>query len=124
MQPLKILPPPAAGALIVLGSHSLGIWRALDNVYAFLLLIQHAVPTANQMQNIASMHCNHESALGTLIFWQYAAAFAALPIWCAASHCRAALLNPVLGWVDPEGRRRAPAVNERMHALRCSACAG
>ena len=71
----------------MLGSHGLGLWRALDPVFAFMLLMQHAVPTANQMQNIASMSSNNENSIGTLIFWQYIAAFAALPVWCAAPCC-------------------------------------
>lgn len=46
-------------------------------------LLQWSVPTANQMQNLASMHNNNEQAMGTLIFWQYVAACLALPVWCA-----------------------------------------
>ncbi|KAL4436934.1 hypothetical protein ABPG75_004073 [Micractinium tetrahymenae] len=72
---------PAVGAVIVIGSNKLGLWTPLNPVFTFVLLLQWAVPTANQMQNLASMHNNNEQAMGTLIFWQYMAACLALPAW-------------------------------------------
>lgn len=36
--------------MVVLGSHALGWWAPLDPVFSFVLLLQWAVPTANQMQ--------------------------------------------------------------------------
>lgn len=72
---------PVIGGVIVIGSNKMGLWHPLNPVFTFVLLLQWSVPTANQMQNLASMHNNNEQAMGTLIFWQYVAACLALPVW-------------------------------------------
>jgi hypothetical protein len=50
-------------------------------VFLIILVLQWCVPTANQMQNIASMYDNYESAMGTLIFWQYLVMLFFVPFW-------------------------------------------
>lgn len=47
---IRFLLLPLLGAVVVLGSHALGWWTPLDPVFSFVLLLQWAVPTANQMQ--------------------------------------------------------------------------
>lgn len=75
---------PLIGAVVVVGFVKLGWYKPLDPVYAFILLQQFCVPTANQMQNIASMSGNREREMGALIFWQYVCAFVAIPCWMVA----------------------------------------
>eukprot|EP00890_Picochlorum_soloecismus_P004192 jgi/Picsp_1/4774/NSC_02142-R1_auxin efflux carrier len=72
---------PSLGAVIIIGSNKLGIWTPYNPVYIIILLLQYCVPTANQMQNIASMYGNYESAMGTLIFWEYVAMLFFVPFW-------------------------------------------
>lgn len=78
---IRMLLLPIIGCVIVIGTWKLGWYHVLNPVYAFVLLMQWAVPTANQMQNIASMSSNHEKEMGALVFWQYVAALVAIPGW-------------------------------------------
>lgn len=46
-----------------------------------LLPAQYCVPSANQVQNMASMWGNHEREVGALIFWEYVVALVCIPAW-------------------------------------------
>ncbi|KAL4437035.1 hypothetical protein ABPG75_004174 [Micractinium tetrahymenae] len=70
---------PVLGAIIVVGSVKAGIYMPSNPVFAYVLMAQYCVPTANQMQNIAAMNGNREKEMGALVFWQYVASFAAIP---------------------------------------------
>lgn len=72
---------PILGSIIVIGSAKLGIFTPPNPVFLIILVLQWCVPTANQMQNIASMYDNYESAMGTLIFWQYLVMLFFVPFW-------------------------------------------
>ncbi|EFN60092.1 hypothetical protein CHLNCDRAFT_133407 [Chlorella variabilis] len=63
---------PVVGCLIVIGSIKAG-WYMPANPYA--------TPTANQIQNMASMFQNHEKEIGAVIFWEYIIAMLAIPAW-------------------------------------------
>lgn len=78
---IRFVALPIIGSIIVIGAAKLGIYSPTNPVYLIILVLQWCVPTANQMQNIASMYENHESAMGTLIFWQYAAMLFFVPLW-------------------------------------------
>lgn len=70
-----------AGMLIVLAAIWVEIIQPPSQLFVFVLLLQHAAPTAINMQTVAALHGSGEAEVSTLLFWQYAASTVLLPLW-------------------------------------------
>jgi len=82
------------GGLIVVGGLWLEIIQAPSQLFVFVLLLQHAVPTALNLQTVAAVHGSGEAEVSTLLFWQYMAAALFLPVWMTVFQKIAALYVP------------------------------
>ena len=70
-----------AGTVVVLGAIMIELIKPPSQLFVFVLLLQHAVPTAINMQTVAALHGSGEAEVSTLLFWQYAASTVLLTIW-------------------------------------------
>lgn len=78
---IRFVISPIIGCVIVIGSSKLGIWTPQNPVYYMVLMLSYCMPTANQIQNIASMFGHHEEYIGTLIFFQLLVMIVTTPFW-------------------------------------------
>lgn len=80
--------------LLVVGAIWLDLVATPSQLFVFVILLQHAVPTAINMQTVAALHGSGEPEVSTLLFWQYAASAVLLPLWKTLFQRLAALYVP------------------------------
>lgn len=77
---IQLVLMPISGVFLVGGMSRLGILDHTSPIFAMVLLIQHATPTAVNLSTIAAIHGAGEVEIGTLIFWEYIASAVTLPL--------------------------------------------
>jgi auxin efflux carrier family protein len=76
---IRLLVLPTLGAAIVLSLRSMDLWSERSPMFTLVLLLQHAMPSALNIHTVAALHGNHESAVASMLFWQYLACVLTIP---------------------------------------------
>lgn len=76
----RLVIAPIVGVVSVQGMYSLGLLEVPDRMFMLVLFTIHAMPTAMNVQLLASMSNSGEMETATLLFWQYALCVITVPI--------------------------------------------
>eukprot|EP00238_Polyblepharides_amylifera_P008235 CAMPEP_0196585868 /NCGR_PEP_ID=MMETSP1081-20130531/52354_1 /TAXON_ID=36882 /ORGANISM="Pyramimonas amylifera, Strain CCMP720" /LENGTH=391 /DNA_ID=CAMNT_0041907561 /DNA_START=316 /DNA_END=1488 /DNA_ORIENTATION=+ len=77
----RLIIAPCIGVPIVVAAVKYGIVKPPDQLFVFVLLLQHCMPTAINMHTVATLHQNGVAEVTTALFWQYLLSLITLPLW-------------------------------------------
>jgi predicted permease len=80
---IRVVLLPVAGAGCVFGLRAAGVFHepaAGGRMYMFVLLLQHAMPSALNVYTLARVKKNHAEEVATMLFWQYIVSILTIPL--------------------------------------------
>lgn len=82
----KLVLMPALGLAVVLAAQRAGLLggAAADPLAVLAMLVAWATPTAILVHSLALVHDSGHDEVSALLFWEYVAATATLPLCCAS----------------------------------------
>eukprot|EP00884_Botryococcus_braunii_P000591 jgi/Botrbrau1/10532/Bobra.7_1s0013.1 len=77
---------PLFGMALVLFLEWVGIFKAPDPLFHVVLMMVHGMPTAIQLNTVATLRKSGEAEVSTLLFWQYMACLVTMPLMLSCLH--------------------------------------
>ena len=80
---IRVVFLPVLGSLCVFGLRAAGVFHepeAGGRMFMFVLLLQHAMPSALNVYTIARVKRNEPEVVATMLFWQYIIAVLTIPL--------------------------------------------
>lgn len=64
----------------------MGVFRPPNPLFRAVLMMSHGMPTAIQLNTVATLRKSAEAEVSSLLFWQYMACLVSLPVFLYCLH--------------------------------------